>query len=56
MRYKEGILTRIESLELQLSFLVKNISSATISAEEAVKLLAENLRKLESIKELIEAE
>lgn len=56
MKYKTQILTRVESLDNQINYLTRQIDSATISGKSAVDTLKEIKRKVESIKQLIEAE
>ena len=53
MKYKTQILTKIDSIENALDFVVRNLSSHTISAEETVTTLK---NQLQSVKDLTEAE
>jgi uncharacterized Fe-S cluster-containing protein len=56
MKYKEQILQKIESIENQLKYVEKALTTQNMSANEIVAILSQNLRKLESIKSFIEAE
>jgi hypothetical protein len=56
MKYKTQILTKIDSIENALDFIVRNLSSHTISAEETVTTLKNQLKQLQSVKDLTEAE
>lgn len=56
MRYKQQILTKINALETKLDYVVRNLNTSTISAQETVNQLKQQLRQLQSVRELIEAE
>lgn len=56
MKYKQQILDRIEGLENKVKYLTRQINASQISGAEAVNTLNENLRTLQSIKDLITAE
>jgi hypothetical protein len=56
MKYKQQILDRIEGLENKVKYLTRQINASQISGAEAVNTLNENLRMLQSIKDLITAE
>jgi len=56
MKYKTQILTKIDSIENALDFVVRNLSSQSISAQETVTTLKNQLKQLQSVKDLTEAE
>ena len=56
MKYKTQILTKIDALETKLDYLVRNIGNSSVSGKEAIDLLNQQIRQLQSIRELIEAE
>jgi hypothetical protein len=56
MKYKQQILDRIDGLENKVKYLTRQINASQISGAEAVNTLNENLRMLQSIKDLITAE
>lgn len=56
MKYKTQILTKIDSIENALDFVVRNLDSQSISAQETVTTLKNQLKQLQSVKDLTEAE
>jgi hypothetical protein len=56
MKYKIQILTKLNALETKLDYVLRNLNSSTISANETVDQLKQQLKQVNSIKDLIEAE
>jgi len=56
MRYKEQILQKVDAIENQLKYASKAMNSKNITANELIALLNQNIKKLEAVKSLIEAE
>lgn len=56
MRRKNNVLTKIDAVQNALDYVVRNLGSKTISAEQTVEALKQQLRTLETIQSLVESE
>jgi hypothetical protein len=56
MKYKKQILTKLNALEASLDYILRNLNSSTITAEDTVSTIMQQMKQLESVKELVEAE
>lgn len=56
MKYKQQILTKIDAVENALKYANSALDSNNISAAQLVEIINVQLKKVQSIKDLIEAE